>query len=158
ALRRIDEDGILFRSHIDGALLRLTPEESMRIQGLIRADIAMVLDVCPPAEADQKTVEDAIRRTTASAKRCMGCPNDACQARFGIVQGGVFPKLRKLHLEEIAEMPFDGIALGGFSVGEPPEVMCELVNDLGPAMPKIRPRYLMGVGTPKDLVFSIGSG
>jgi len=99
-----------------------------------------------------------MRHTTAWASRCLAAPAAEGQARFGIVQGGAHADLRRLHLDEIGALPFDGLALGGFSVGEPIETMYALLEDLGPAMPTDRPRYLMGVGTPYDLVEAIGAG
>ncbi|MFW6052013.1 MAG: tRNA guanosine(34) transglycosylase Tgt [Myxococcota bacterium] len=156
--RKIDDDGVTFRSHLDGALLRLTPEEAMRVQALLGSDVAMVLDECPPGGATRDEVERAVRRTSAWATRCLAAPAAPGQARFGIVQGGVFEDLRRAHLEEIAPMPFDGIALGGFSVGEPVATMHELLHVLVPRMPADRPRYLMGVGTPYDLIAAVGAG
>ena len=157
-LRKIDEDGVTFRSHLDGQKKRLTPEESMRVQRALHADVAMVLDVCPPGGADRRTTEDAMRITTAWAKRCLDAPAAEGQARFGIAQGATYEDLRRAHLEDIAAMPFDGIALGGFSVGEPIETMYSLLEVLAPRMPEDRPRYLMGVGTPYDLIEAIGHG
>jgi len=156
--RAIDADGVTFRSHLDGAKKRLTPEESMRVQRLLRSDVAMVLDVCPPGGAGRPEIEEAMRHTTAWASRCLAAPAAEGQARFGIVQGGVHEDLRRAHLDHIAALPFDGIALGGFSVGEPIETMYALLEVLGPRLPADRPRYLMGVGTPYDLIAAIGSG
>lgn len=158
ARRTIDEDGVTFRSHLDGAKCRLTPEESMRVQRALCSDVAMVLDVCPPAGAPRADVEDAMRKTTRWASRCLASEPAVGQARFGIVQGGVHLDLRRSHLDEVAALAFDGIALGGFSVGEPNEVMYEMVSDLGPRMPHAKPRYVMGVGTPFDLLHLVGAG
>ncbi|MGF1466277.1 MAG: tRNA guanosine(34) transglycosylase Tgt [Sandaracinaceae bacterium] len=157
-LRAVDEGGVTFRSHLDGAPLRLTPEESMRIQGLLGSDVAMVLDVCPPGGAPRAEVEAAVRRTSAWARRCLAVPAVPGQARFAIVQGGLHRDLRLQHLEELAELPFDGLALGGFSVGEPPAQMQEMLSEVAPRMPVERPRYLMGVGSPFDLLGAIGQG
>ncbi|MCA9530297.1 MAG: tRNA guanosine(34) transglycosylase Tgt [Myxococcales bacterium] len=156
--RSVDDDGVTFRSHLDGDRQRLTPEEAMRVQRLLRSDVAMVLDECPPGGADRRTVEAAMRRTSAWARRCLDAPAAQGQARFGIVQGGVHEDLRRAHLDDIAQLPVDGVALGGFSVGERVEVMYELVAALAPVMPADRPRYLMGVGTPEDLVHAMGAG
>jgi queuine tRNA-ribosyltransferase len=156
--RTLDDDGVTFRSHLDGDLKRLTPEEAMRVQALLGADVAMVLDECPPAGAPWADVERAVRRTSAWARRCLAAPPAERQARFGIVQGGVFGDLRRAHLEDLASLPFDGLAMGGFSVGEPVETMYALLETLGPRMPEDRPRYLMGVGTPQDLVEAVGRG
>jgi queuine tRNA-ribosyltransferase len=156
--RTIDEDGVTFRSHLDGSKKRLTPEESMRVQKLLRSDVAMVLDVCPPGGAGRDEVVDAMHKTTAWAKRCLLTEAYEGQSRFGIVQGGVHLDLRRSHLEDIAALEFDGIAMGGFSVGEPVETMYTLLEDLGRAMPRDKPRYVMGIGTPYDLIHAMGSG
>ena len=156
--RIIDDDGITFRSHLDGTLRRLTPEEAMRVQALLGSDIAMVLDECPPGGAPREVVQGAIARTTDWAKRCLQVEPAAGQARFGIVQGGTELDLRLSHLQAIAALDFDGVALGGFSVGEPPAQMYDLLGQLGPLMPDDRPRYLMGVGTPTDLLCALRSG
>ena len=156
--RTIDDDGITFRSHLDGSLHRLTPEEAMRVQALLGSDIAMVLDECPRGDAPRAEVERAMARTTAWAKRCLRSAPAEGQARFGIVQGGTDLDLRLSHLEAIAALDFDGVALGGFSVGEPTARMYELLDRIAPRMPEDRPRYLMGVGTPTDLLKAISSG
>ncbi len=151
-LRTLDEDGVTFRSHIDGALKRLTPEESVRVQALLGSDIAMVLDECPPGDATRDAVQRAMDRTTRWARRCLEAPRGPRQALFGIVQGGTDEELRLRHLDEIAAMPFDGVALGGLSVGEPVEDMHRTLAAVAHRMPAERPRYLMGVGTPRDLL------
>jgi queuine tRNA-ribosyltransferase len=151
-LRSIDDDGATFRSHLDGALVRLTPEESIRVQALLGADIAMAFDECPPGAADRATIERAVARTTAWAKRCLRVTRADGQALFGIVQGGTHVDLRLVHLDEIAALPFDGIALGGFSVGEPVTEMHRTLDEVAHRLPDERPRYLMGVGTPRDLL------
>ncbi|MEM9730940.1 MAG: tRNA guanosine(34) transglycosylase Tgt [Myxococcota bacterium] len=156
--RTLDDDGITFRSHLDGTKHRLTPEEAMRVQALLGSDVAMVLDECPPGGAPREVVEQALARTTRWAKRSLASPRAEGQARFGIVQGGVERDLRLSHLQTIAGLDVDGVALGGFSVGEPPEQMYELLEEVGPAMPDDRPRYLMGVGTPTDLLRAVASG
>ncbi len=151
-LRTIDDDGVTFRSHLDGSLKRLTPEESIRVQAQLGADIAMAFDECPPGKADRDTIRKAMNRTTAWAKRCLAAPRGERQALFGIVQGGIHEDLRHEHLAAIAEMPFDGVALGGLSVGESVEDMHRTFDAIGHTMPAERPRYLMGVGTPRDLL------
>jgi len=156
--RTIDDNGITFRSHLDGTLHRLTPEEAMRVQALLGSDIAMVLDECPPGGAPRQEVQRAMARTTDWTERCLQTEPAAGQARFGIVQGGTELDLRMSHLQTIAALDFDGLALGGFSVGEPPEQMYELLSQIGPAMPDDRPRYLMGVGTPADLLRALSAG
>jgi queuine tRNA-ribosyltransferase len=156
--RTIDDDGITFRSHLDGTKHRLTPEEAMRVQSLLGSDVAMVLDECPPGDAPRSMIEKAMDRTTEWARRCLEAERTPGQACFGIVQGGTALDLRMSHLQTIASLDFDGIALGGFSVGEPPAQMYELLNQIAPAMPVDRPRYLMGVGTPTDLLRALSSG
>ncbi len=163
ALRQIDDDGVTFRSHLDGRKLRLTPEESMRIQRALGADVAMAFDECPPGGAELPVLEAAMRRTTAWARRCLLSPWREGQARFGIVQGGTNTALRLRHLEEIAGMSaggreFDGIALGGFSVGEPIEEMHRAFGEIVHHLPEDRPRYVMGIGTPFDLLEAMGAG
>jgi queuine tRNA-ribosyltransferase len=157
-LRTIDDDGVTFRSHLDGRKLRLTPEESMRVQALLRSDVAMVLDVCPPGGAERRVIEDAMRRTTAWARRSLAVPAPPGQARFGIVQGGTHVDLRLAHLEDIAALPVDGVALGGFSVGEPIAEMYRALADVAHRLPEDRPRYVMGVGTPYDLLEGVRAG
>ena len=158
SLRKLDDEGVVFRSHIDGSQQSLTPERSMAVQRLLGSDIAMVLDACPPGDADRATVQRAVDRTSRWAERCLATEPAPGQARFGIVQGGSFLDLRLAHLETVASMPFEGLALGGFSVGEAMSVTYELLTQLGPRMPEGRPRYLMGVGKPIDLLRAIGSG
>jgi len=155
---QIDDDGVTFASHLDGTKMRLTPEESMRVQGLLGADVAMLFDECPPAKAARGDVERAMRRTTAWAKRCLAAPAPEGQARFGIVQGAIHLDLRRSHLDDIAALDVDGVALGGLSVGEANEDMYTVLADVAPRMPTDRPRYLMGVGTPEDLIHAIGAG
>ena len=156
--RTIDEDGVTFQSHVDGSAQRLTPESAMAIQAALGSDVAMAFDECPPSDADGVVVRKAMERTTRWARRCLASPRPAGQLRFGIVQGGTDVALRMGHLAEIAAMPFEGVALGGLSVGEPPEVMHQVVGQVAPKMPAERPRYLMGVGRPQDLLAGIASG
>ncbi|MBI4705229.1 MAG: tRNA guanosine(34) transglycosylase Tgt [Deltaproteobacteria bacterium] len=159
---RVSDDGFTFRSHLDGSRYFLSPEEAMRIQGLLGADIAMALDVCPPAAAEPSAAQhrlhqDACRRTSAWARRCLAAKREL-QALFGIVQGGTDLAMRLSHLEDIAGLPFDGLALGGFSVGEPNRRMHEVLAELVPRLDPERPRYLMGVGTPLDLLRAVRAG
>jgi len=157
-LRKIDDDGVSFRSHLDGAKKVLTPEESMRVQGLLGADIAMLLDECPAGGAPRADIERAMKRTSAWARRSLAFASPSTQARFGIVQGAAHLDLRLAHLADVASLPVDGVALGGFSVGEPVAEMYRVLGELTPQMPRDKPRYLMGVGTPYDLLAAIGSG
>jgi queuine tRNA-ribosyltransferase len=152
------EEGFVFRSHLDGSTHRLTPEDAVRVQGLLGADVQMQLDVCPPGDAPRPLVEAAVLRTTRWAKRALAAPRPEGQALFGIVQGGCFGDLRRDHAASLGDLPFDGLALGGFSVGEPIERMYEVLAIAAPALDAERPRYLMGVGTPRDLVIAIGAG
>jgi queuine tRNA-ribosyltransferase len=154
---KVSEQGYEFSSHLDGSRRLLSPEESMRVQGLLGSDIAMQLDVCPPGDADRKQVVEAIERTTRWAARCLEAKR-ADQAVFGIVQGGTDIELRLSHVEALARLPFDGFALGGFSVGEPRAQMHATLTEVAPCLPADRARYLMGVGTPEDLLLAIGSG
>jgi queuine tRNA-ribosyltransferase len=155
--RTLTEDGFVFRSHLDGARKALTPEVAMQVQGLLGADIAMQLDVCPPGGAPRAEIEEACRITTHWARRCLAAKLPA-QALFGIVQGGADVRLRLAHADDLGAMPFDGLALGGFSVGEPIPLMHEVVGEIAHRLDPARPRYLMGVGTPIDLVHAIGAG
>lgn len=156
-LCKVTEEGFAFASHLDGSRRLLTPEESMRVQGSLGSDIAMQLDVCPPAGTDRDALVAAIERTTRWGERCLASrePN---QALFGIVQGGTHLDLRLRHAEELARLPFDGLALGGFSVGEANAAMHATLSELAPVVDPMRPRYLMGVGTPADLVRAVRSG
>jgi queuine tRNA-ribosyltransferase len=155
--RTLSDDGFVFRSHLDGSKHLLTPEEAMRVQGLLGSDIAMQLDVCPPAAAPREDVEAAVAQTTRWARRSLAARHPD-QAVFGIVQGGLHTDLRRQHAEELGELAFEGLALGGFSVGEPIEQMHEALSEVAPRLDRARPRYLMGVGTPGDLVRAIGAG
>jgi queuine tRNA-ribosyltransferase len=157
-LRKLDDAGVTFRSHIDGSRQELSPERSMQVQALLGSDIAMVLDECPPGDADRSAVQRAMDRTTRWAERSLATEPAPGQARFAIVQGASFLDLRLEHLAAIAELPCEGIALGGFSVGEPIETTHALLAEIGPRMPRERPHYLMGVGKPIDLLRGIAAG
>ncbi len=154
---RLSEEGLSFRSHLDGQKLLLSPEEAMKIQGALGSDVAMQLDVCPPAQAPREAVVQAVERTTRWGRRCLAMRSPG-QAVFGIVQGGIDVALRLRHLAELSAMEFDGLALGGFSVGEPTERMHQVLGEVAPQMDSGRIRYLMGVGTPGDLIRAIGAG
>jgi queuine tRNA-ribosyltransferase len=155
--RTLSDDGFAFRSHLDGSKHMLTPEEAMRVQGLLGSDIAMQLDVCPPAGAPREEVEAAVAQTTRWAHRSLASRHPD-QAVFGIVQGGLHADLRQRHADELGALPFDGLALGGFSVGEPMADMHAVLAEVAPSLDPMRPRYLMGVGTLSDLVGAIGAG
>jgi queuine tRNA-ribosyltransferase len=152
------EEGFTFKSHLDGSTHQLTPEGAVREQGLLGADIQMQLDVCPPGESPRDVVEAAVARTTRWAKRALATERPPHQALFGIVQGACFVDLRRAHAGELGALPLDGLALGGFSVGEPNALLHETLAQVAPALDRERPRYLMGVGTPRDLVLAMGAG
>ena len=152
------EDGFRFTSHLDGSRRFLSPEIAVEVQGRLGADIQMQLDVCPPGDSPREVVEAAIKQTTRWARRALATPRPPAQALFGIVQGACFPDSRKMHADELGAMPFDGLALGGFSVGEPKEKMLATLEDVASTLDAARPRYLMGVGTPEDLITCVGLG
>jgi queuine tRNA-ribosyltransferase len=154
----ITEQGATFRSHIDGSLLDLTPEESIRIQECLGSDIAMVLDHVVALPAERGLVELAMERSTRWAERCLKASRLADQAKFAIVQGGLDEGLRKASADALTAMPFDGFAIGGLSVGEPPEEMYRVIASTTPHLPQDKPRYLMGVGRPIDLLEGIARG
>jgi len=154
---KMTEDGFEFSSHLDGKRLKLTPEEAMRIQGLLGSDIAMQLDVCLSGTAGHAELRAAVDRTTRWAERCLAAQSPG-QALFGIIQGGTNIELRLEHAETLAKLPLQGLALGGFSVGEPPAHMHAALVQIAHRLDAARPRYLMGVGTPEDLLVAIGAG
>lgn len=157
-MRKVTDAGVTFRSHIDGQAHFLTPARLVQVQECLGPDIAMVLDECPAADASRSTVERALERTTAWARQCLEARTRPDLAWFGIVQGALFEDLRAHHAAEIAEMPFDGVAIGGVSVGESPEDIDRIVGYTAPRLPVQKPRYLMGVGTPLDLVRGVIAG
>lgn len=158
AINAIDDEGVTFRSHIDGSKHRLTPEISMHIQGVLGSDIAMCFDQCPPGDAPDEVHDLAMRRTTAWAARCARVPRPPGQALFGIVQGGIDLDRRRRHLDELLPMEFNGYAIGGLSVGEAPEEMYRVLNAFAAELPADKPRYLMGVGRPQDLSVAVAAG
>jgi queuine tRNA-ribosyltransferase len=158
ALNEVDDDGVTFRSHIDGSKHRLTPEVSINIQRILGSDIAMCFDQCPPGDADDATHDLAMRRTTAWAARCRAAPRAPGQALFGIVQGGIDTQRRLAHMAEITALDFDGHALGGLAVGEQLDDTYRILDEVAHLLPRDKPRYLMGVGTPADLTRAIAAG
>ncbi len=158
SLRKLDEDGARFQSHIDGSPHLLSPERSMKIQANLGADIAMAFDECPPADAPREAVAEATARTTRWARRCRAAHRVDGQALFGIVQGGVELDLREQSARELIDLDFPGYAIGGLSVGEPSPKRNRVLDHLDPILPRDRPRYLMGVGTPEDLIESVARG
>jgi queuine tRNA-ribosyltransferase len=157
-MRKINDHGAIFRSHIDGTLLELTPEKAVAIQENLGSDIAMCLDECPPHGASKEVMREAVRRTLHWAERCRHARRRADQALFGIVQGGTDVALRAFCARELAKLDFPGYALGGFSVGEPPEQMFQALKPSASALPTVKPRYLMGVGRPQDLLEGVAAG
>ncbi len=157
-LRKVTEDGVSFRNHVDGALLHLTPEKAIEIQAAIGSDIAMCLDHLAPAGAPRKEHEAALERTTRWALRCLEARERSDQALFAIVQGGTDHELRGRHVDALCAHPFDGFAVGGLSVGESIPEMYDALEFTAPKLPPGRPRYLMGVGTPTDLVEGVARG
>jgi queuine tRNA-ribosyltransferase len=157
-LNQIDDDGVTFRSHIDGSSHRFTPEHSMAIQRGLGSDIVMAFDQCPPYPATEEQVKAAMRRTVAWAERGLQFELKPHQMRFGIIQGGLYEHLREQSAREITALPFDGYAIGGLSIGETPELMQKMAYFTAPLLPFDRPRYLMGVGRPEDLVEGVRAG
>lgn len=156
-LRKIKDDGVEFRSHLDGSLHFLTPELVMEIQKALGSDIAMVFDECTPYPATKEYALNSLILTTKWARRCKEAINRG-QALFGIVQGGVYEDLRKQSAEEIIKIDFDGYAIGGLSVGEPKELMYEMINWTAPLLPNDKPRYLMGIGDLLDVLEAVSAG
>ena len=159
ALRKITEQGVTFKSHIDGSRHALTPERAVEIQDLLDSNITMVLDECTPFPVDEAEAKRSMERSMRWAARC----REAFRKRegyglFGIVQGSIFPDLRRASAEALTEIGFDGYAIGGLAVGEGQELMFKTVEETVPALPVERPRYLMGVGKPADLVGAVRRG
>ncbi|MBR3904639.1 MAG: tRNA guanosine(34) transglycosylase Tgt [Clostridia bacterium] len=148
ALRKITEEGVSFRSHLDGSKRFISPEVSMDIQMALGSDIAMAFDVCSPYPCDHRTAEEAMHRTHRWAERCKKHHTREDQALFGIVQGAFYDDLRIESAKTLADMDFPGYGIGGLSVGEPKPIMYDMLEKIEPYMPKNKPRYLMGVGTP----------
>jgi queuine tRNA-ribosyltransferase len=152
-MRKITEEGVTFRSHLNGDKLEISPEKATQIQNALGADIMMAFDECPPYPAEYKYVKDSIERTSRWAERCLQAherPHD--QALFGIVQGGKYEDLRKQSARDLTSLDFPGYAIGGLSVGEPKDVMMEVLDFTVPELPANKPRYLMGVGSPDALL------
>lgn len=157
-LRTISDAGVIFRSHLDGRLIDLSPESLVTVQEALAPDIAMVLDECPPGQASREVVTAAVTRTTAWAQRNVAARRSDGIAWFGIVQGGCYDDLRAEHARAMTALPFDGYAIGGVSVGEAPADIDRVVRLTAPLLPADKPRYLMGVGTPADLVRGVDAG
>jgi queuine tRNA-ribosyltransferase len=169
-IRKLTEAGVEFQSHLNGEKIFLSPEKAMEIQHKLGSDIIMCLDECPGAEQDRKYVTKSLELTTRWAKRCKERHSTLSSSQssphshplspllFGIVQGGVHPDLRERSAKELIEIGFDGYALGGLAVGEPNEVMYEVIGETIPHLPEDKPRYLMGVGTPRDILEAVERG
>jgi queuine tRNA-ribosyltransferase len=157
-LTDIDDHGVTFKSHIDGAMVRLDPARAIQIQEQLGADIVMALDECPALPATPAALQQAVERTVRWAAQCQQAQTRTDQALFGIVQGGLDLDLRQRCLDELAALDFPGYAIGGLSVGEGPEEMTALVGQFTRRMPEDRPRYLMGVGRPIDILRAVAAG
>ncbi len=157
-LAKITEEGAAFRSHIDGSRLFLSPEDAIHVQEALGSDIMMALDTCIPYPADREQAVKATALTARWAKRCREAQAGTGQHLFGIVQGGMYPDLRLEAIQQLVEIGFDGYALGGLSVGEPKELMYEMLAATADHLPADHARYLMGVGTPEDLVEGVFHG
>ena len=154
-LNRIDDRGVVFRNPRDGRMIDMTPEHAIAIQMALGADVVMAFDQCPPYPATENDVGDACRRTHAWLERCVSSHTRRDQALFGIVQGGCFPHLRRESARTVADFDLPGIAIGGVSVGEPVEDMHRIVRDVTPLLPDDRPRYLMGIGTLREMAIAV---
>ena len=166
-LRKIKEEGVTFASHIDGRRIFMGPEESMQIQSNLGSDVAMAFDECIENPSPREYVERSCARTTRWLERCVaehkrlnalpGCVNPE-QMLFGINQGGTYPDIRIRHMQDIAKLDCDGYAIGGLAVGEPTQTMYDIIDAVEPHMPKEKPRYLMGVGTPSNIIEGVARG
>lgn len=166
-LRKIKEEGVTFASHIDGRRIFMGPEESMQIQSNLGSDVAMAFDECIENPSPREYVERSCARTTRWLERCVtehkrlnalpGCVNPE-QMIFGINQGGTYPDIRVRHMQDIAKLDCDGYAIGGLAVGEPTQTMYDIIDAVEPHMPKEKPRYLMGVGTPSNIIEGVARG
>lgn len=157
-LRKITDEGVMFQSHIDGSKHFISPESAIEIQEALGSNIMMCFDDCTPYPVDFDYAEKSLNMTIRWARRCKNSRNNSNQALFGIIQGGIYPELRKRGIEELTEIGFDGYAFGGLSVGEPKSAMREIIKGITPLLPEDKPRYLMGVGTPEDIVECVGCG
>ncbi|MFC1974590.1 tRNA guanosine(34) transglycosylase Tgt [Chloroflexota bacterium] len=158
ALRRVSDEGVVFRSHIDGSQHLITPELAIRFQEILGADIMMALDECPAHDDSVEKVQRAMERTHKWAERCLKSQERNDQALYAIVQGGIFPQLRRQSAEYLTSLGFSGYAIGGLSLGEPKQVTLAVIEETVAILPENKPRYLMGVGSPEDLVEGIARG
>lgn len=158
AMNKICDEGVYFQSHIDGARHFIGPDESMQIQKILGSDIVMAFDECSPYPCEKWQVEKGSERTHRWARRCREYPLQEHQKLFCIVQGGAFADLRMASAQELASQDFDGFAIGGLSVGEPADIMYQMIDVVEPFLPKEKPRYLMGVGTPRNIIEAVMRG
>ena len=156
--KRLSNDGVVFKNEVDGSEMDLTPERSMAIQEELGADVIMAFDECTPYPASEKQAGQGVRRTIAWAERCRKAHARDDQALFGIVQGSVYPALREACAAALVAMDFPGYAIGGVSVGEGHELLCRVTEHAAPLLPETKPRYLMGVGLPEDVLAAVGYG
>jgi queuine tRNA-ribosyltransferase len=157
-LCEITDEGLSFKSHLDGTRHSLTPESCIEIQIALGSDIMMVLDHCPPFPCSEDQAKQAVQRTAQWARRCLSVSKPVHQSLFGIVQGGVFPQVRKEAAQELMDLGFDGYALGGLSLGEDKPTMFRMIDAVVSELPSERPRYLMGVGLPEDILEGVCRG
>jgi len=157
-LRRVSDQGVRFRSHLDGSEHFLTPELAIEYQEALGADIIMPLDECPPYTEDKAVIQEAVDRTSRWAERCLRSKRRTDQALYGIVQGGSFMELRRQSADALTAMGFEGYAIGGLSLGEPKHITYSMVEETTKLLPQDKPRYLMGVGSPEDLVEGVSRG
>ncbi len=157
-IRKVKEEGVEFQSHLDGSKHFFTPELSMEIQASLGSDVVMAFDECPAYSADKKVIADSMARTLRWAQRCRDYKLKPHQKLFGIIQGGMFEDLRAECAEKLAAMDFDGYAIGGLSIGEPVPLMHKMARFTAPLLPADKPRYLMGVGRPEDLIVGVSCG
>ena len=158
ALRQVSDDGVLFRSHIDGSEHLITPELAIQFQEALGADVIIVLDECPPHDSRFEKVQAAMNRTHRWAERCQKAHQRQDQALYAIVQGGVFPELRRQSAEYLTSLDFPGYAIGGLSLGEPKKATLSIIEETVAYLPENKPRYLMGMGSPEDIVEGVARG
>jgi len=157
-LRRVNDEGVIFRSHIDGSEHLITPELAIQFQEALGADIIMVLDECPAYDDSLEKVQTAVRRTNRWAERCQRAQERSGQALYAIVQGGFFPDLRRQSAEYLTSLDFPGYAIGGLSLGEPKKVTLAMIEETVALLPENKPRYLMGMGSPEDIIEGVARG
>ena len=157
-LRKLTEEGVTFRSPIDGSRVHLTPESSIQMQRVLGSDIVMIFDECTPYPASREEANKSMELSLRWAQRSKDAHDDSPHALFGIIQGGMYTDLRRRSLEGLERIGFDGYAIGGLSVGEPKDLMYKVLSEITPVMPRNKPRYLMGVGKPEDLLMGVLQG